>query len=151
MRKGIILFFATVFVFSYTYTPSYAALIPSAENRPVPLSEPGPAEIRAAANHFLSLPKKERKSKIREAKKALKEFKKERKNGNDPSTDTLLLVIIAIFIPPLAVYLHQGETNTKFWVTTLLFALGIIGALALSGWFLLAAIVYALIVILGNG
>jgi len=149
MRKGIILVFATFFVFSNT--PSYAVLTPSAENMPVPLSEPGPAEIRAAANHFMSLPKKERKSKIREARKALKDFKKERKKGNDPSTDTLLLVIIAIFIPPLAVYLHQGETNTKFWVTTLLFALGIIGALALSGWFLLAAIVYALIVILGNG
>lgn len=150
MRKGIILFFAVVFVFSYTSTPSYAVLAPTAENRSVPLSEPGPAEIRAAANHFMSLPKKERKSKIREARKALKDFKKERKKGNDPSTDTLLLVIIAIFIPPLAVYLHQGETNTKFWITTLLFALGIIGAFYLSGLLLLAAIIYALLVILGN-
>ncbi len=151
MRKGIVLFFATIFVFSYSYTPSYAVLASSAVNTSSPLSEPDPAKIRAAAREFSSLPKKEKKAKFKEARKAIKEFKKEKKKGNDPSTDTLLLVIIAIFIPPLAVYLHQGETNTKFWVTTLLFALGIIGALALSGWFLLAAVVYALIVILGNG
>jgi len=151
MRKGIILFLTTFFLFSYSYTPSFAVLVPSAENMPAPLSGPGPDEIRAAANHFMSLPKKERKSKMREARKALKDFKRERKQGKDPSTDTLLLVIIAIFIPPLAVYLHQGETNTKFWITTLLFVLGIIGAFYLSGLLLLAAIIYALIVILGNG
>jgi len=151
MRKGIVLFLATVFVFSYSYSPSYAVLVASANTMPAPLSEPDPATLKAAVKAFMSLPKKEKKTKIREARKAIKEFKKERKKGNDPSTNTLLLVIIAIFIPPLAVYLHQGETNTKFWVTTLLFVLGIIGALALSGWFLLAAIVYALIVILGNG
>lgn len=48
-------------------------------------------------------------------------------------TDTLLLVIIALFIPPLAVYLLYREFGTPFWVNlilTLLFFLpGLIHAL----------------------
>jgi biopolymer transport protein ExbD len=89
MRKGIMLLLATFIFFSYSFTPSYAILIPSADNMTVHANEPDPAKIRAAVNEFMSLPKKEKKSKIRQAKKALKEFKKERKKGNDPSTDTL--------------------------------------------------------------
>lgn len=48
-------------------------------------------------------------------------------------TDTLLLVIIALFIPPLAVYLLYREFGTPFWVNlilTLLFYIpGLIHAL----------------------
>jgi uncharacterized membrane protein YqaE (UPF0057 family) len=151
MRKGIILFFAAFVVSSYSFTPSYAALLPSADNTSLPADEPDPAKIRAAVNVFMSLPKKEKKSRIREARKAVKDFKKERRKGNDPSTETLLLVIIALFIPPLAVYLHQGETNNKFWITTLLFVIGIIGAFFFSWLLFLASVIYALIIILGNG
>lgn len=50
-----------------------------------------------------------------------------------PDTNTLLLVIIALFIPPLAVYLLYEEIGTPFWVNlvlTLLFVIpGIIHAL----------------------
>jgi len=151
MRKRIILFFSAVILSSYSFTSSYAALLPSADNTSVPADKPGPAEIKAAVNEFMSLSKKEKKSRIKEARKAVKDFMKERKKGNDPSTDTLLLVLIALFIPPLAVYLHQGETNNKFWITTILFVIGLIGAFFLSWWIFLAAVVYALIVILGNG
>ncbi|MBK7885425.1 MAG: YqaE/Pmp3 family membrane protein [Chitinophagaceae bacterium] len=49
-----------------------------------------------------------------------------------------LLVILAILLPPLAVYLHQGEINTKFWISLLLTLL-----------FWLPGIIYALIVVLG--
>ena len=38
----------------------------------------------------------------------------------DISENTLVLVLLAIFIPPLAVYLHQGEINNKFWISLLL-------------------------------
>jgi uncharacterized membrane protein YqaE (UPF0057 family) len=100
---------------------------------------------------FKALPKKEKKLRIKKARQALKEFRKERRKGNDPDVDTLLLVIIALLIPPLAVYLHQGETNQKFWITTLLFVIGILGAFLLSWLLILASIVYALIIILGNG
>jgi uncharacterized membrane protein YqaE (UPF0057 family) len=51
----------------------------------------------------------------------------------------VLLVILAILLPPLAVYLHQGEVNTKFWISLLLTLL-----------FWLPGVIYALIVILGD-
>lgn len=38
----------------------------------------------------------------------------------DISENTLVLVLLAIFIPPLGVYLHQGEINSKFWISLLL-------------------------------
>lgn len=150
MRKGIFVIFSALLVFSYPVIPSHAAVSPSA-SVPVPTNEPGPAEIKAAVMEFKTLSKKEKKLRLKQAKRVLKDFKKERRKGNDSDVDTLLLVLLAILIPPLAVYLHQGETNQKFWITTLLFVLGILGAFFLSGLLLLAAIIYALIVILGNG
>ena len=150
MRKGIFLVLSALIVCSYSVTPSYAAVLPSSAVS-VPASEPDPEKIKAAIKEFKALPNKEKKARIKQAKKAIKDFKKERRKGNDPSTDTLLLVIIALFIPPLAVYLHQGETNNKFWITTLLFVLGIIASFLFSWLLILAAIIYALIVILGNG
>uniref|UniRef100_UPI0006850D23 YqaE/Pmp3 family membrane protein n=1 Tax=Cesiribacter andamanensis TaxID=649507 RepID=UPI0006850D23 len=32
----------------------------------------------------------------------------------------MLLVIITILLPPLGVFLHQGEINAKFWISLLL-------------------------------
>jgi uncharacterized membrane protein YqaE (UPF0057 family) len=150
MRKGIFLVLSALILCSYSFTPSYAAVLPSSAAS-VPASEPDPEKIRAAIKEFNALPKKEKKARLKQARAAIKNFKKEKRNGMDPSTDTLLLVIIAIFIPPLAVYLHQGETNNKFWITTLLFVLGIIAGFVFSWLLILAAIIYALIVILGNG
>ena len=150
MRKGIFFILSVLIVCSYSFTPSHAAVLPSSAVS-VPASKPDPEAIRAAVKAFNALPKKERKAKLKQARQAIKEFKKQKRNGMDPSTDTLLLVIIAIFIPPLAVYLHQGETNNKFWITTLLFVLGIIAGFIFSWLLILAAIIYALIVILGNG
>lgn len=100
---------------------------------------PDPATVKAALNAFKSLPKKERKAKIKEVKKELKAFKIAKKAGQEPSTNTILLVILAILLPPLAVYLHQGEINSKFWISLLLTLL-----------FWLPGVIYALVVILGN-
>lgn len=37
-----------------------------------------------------------------------------------PSVSGVLLVIITILLPPLGVFLHQGEINSKFWISLLL-------------------------------
>lgn len=50
---------------------------------------------------------------------------------------TVLLVILAILIPPLAVFLHQGEINTKFWIS-----------LVLTLLFVLPGVIYSLLVVL---
>jgi uncharacterized membrane protein YqaE (UPF0057 family) len=109
---------------------------------PVPAatsSEPDPATVKAAMEEFKSLSRKERKARVKEAKKAIKTFKADKRAGKAPSDNTILLVILAILLPPLAVYLHQGEINTKFWISLLLTLL-----------FFLPGIIYALIVILGD-
>ena len=54
-------------------------------------------------------------------------------------SNTVLLVILALFIPPLAVYLHQKAINTKFWISLLLTLL-----------FFLPGVIYAILVITGN-
>lgn len=102
-------------------------------------SGPTSTEVKEALKEFKSLSKTERRGKMSEVKKAVKEYRKNKKKG-EASTDTLLLVILAILLPPLAVYLYEGEINTKFWI-----------ALLLTILFWIPGVIYALIVILGNG
>lgn len=113
-----------------------AAVLPSATGN----ANPDPATVKAAIENFKSLSKKERKERVKLAKKEIKAFNAAKKAGKEADTNTLLLVILAILLPPLAVYLHQGEINNKFWISLLLTLL-----------FWLPGVIYALIVILGNG
>lgn len=115
---------------------SLAAVLPSATNN----TNPDRATVNAAIENFKSLPRKERKERVKLAKKEIKAFNAAKKAGKEADTNTLLLVILAILLPPLAVYLHQGEINNKFWISLLLTLL-----------FWLPGVIYALIVILGNG
>jgi len=91
-----------------------------------------------ALREFKSLTRIERKSRIAEAKKAMKAYKEQKASGGEVSTNTLLLVILAILLPPLAVALHEHGINGRFWLDLLLTLL-----------FYLPGLIYALIVILG--
>jgi uncharacterized membrane protein YqaE (UPF0057 family) len=98
-----------------------------------------------AMREFKSLSRVDRKARIAQAKTALKEFKAQKAaakaaNMAEPSTNTVLLVILAILLPPLAVALHEHGINGKFWLDLLLTLL-----------FFLPGVIYALIVVLGNG
>ncbi|QHL89346.1 YqaE/Pmp3 family membrane protein [Nibribacter ruber] len=48
----------------------------------------------------------------------------------------IIEIIFAILIPPLGVFLHEGELNTRFWVSVLLTLL-----------FVIPGIIYALLVV----
>ena len=102
-------------------------------------TEPSPTEIKSAVDAFHSLSKKEKKSRIRDVKKEIKAFKLAKKAGKEPSTNTLLLAILCVLLPPLAVYLYEGEITSHFWISLLLTLL-----------FWLPGIIYALILIFGN-
>ncbi len=91
-----------------------------------------------ALHEFRSLSRVERKMRLQEAKKLFKEYKAEKRAGNEPSTNTVLLCILAVLLPPLAVYLHEGTINGRFWLSVLLTLL-----------FWLPGVIYALIVVLG--
>ena len=99
-------------------------------------SEPDPATVKAALVEFKSLSKQERKQRIKDVKKELKVLKKEKKANRSAKVDMVLLIILAILLPPLAVYLHQGEINGRFWLSILL-------------WFcfIIPGVIYALLVV----
>lgn len=67
-------------------------------------------------------PKSSSVAKRMEVKALNKAMKMEKKSQKSPfaEPDKVLLVILAILIPPLAVYLHQDEINKKFWVNLIL-------------------------------
>lgn len=102
---------------------------------PTVSTEPPAAVVQQSVEAFKNLSKKEQKSRL---KQATKEAKAMRKNGGADDR-TILLVILAILLPPLAVYLHQNEINTKFWISLILWLL-----------FWLPGAIYALLVVLGE-
>ncbi len=106
---------------------------------PVASSEPDPTAVKKATAEFNNLSRREKKMRIKAVKKEVNKFNAEKKAGKEPSTNTLLLVILAILLPPLAVYLYEGSITSHFWI-----------ALVLTLLFWLPGIIYALIIILGN-
>lgn len=153
MRKKLLLFSFPLLI-AYPSVTSFAAKaskdVTEAASAVTP--EPVIGSVQEAMKEFNNLSNHEKRSRFKEMKKAVKAFKADKKAGQDVSTNTLLEVIIAIFIPPLAVYLHEGEINNRFWISVLLTILGYLlfgfaGILFLGS---LPGIIYALIVILGG-
>lgn len=122
------------------FTISLFMLLAVSGTASVPVITPGETIRQEAMKEWNSLSAKQKRERYKAVKQEIKKYKKEKRKNGAADTDTLLLVILAILLPPLAIYLHQGEINNKFW-------LGLI--LTLLFW--LPGIIYALIVILGNG
>jgi uncharacterized membrane protein YqaE (UPF0057 family) len=140
MKKLATLFAVLTLSFSLFFSSSYAAIALPIVAPTGNVAAPGdPVSLQSALASFKSLSRKEKKERFKQVKKELKAFKASKKHGGDTSTNTLLLVILAILLPPLAVYLHQGEINNKFWIDLLLTLL-----------FFIPGVIYALIVILGE-
>jgi uncharacterized membrane protein YqaE (UPF0057 family) len=139
MKKTSFALVSLFLAFSLFFSPAYAAVAPGEIAGPGPrLALPDSASIKSAMAEFKSLSRKEKKERLKDVKKELKAYKAAKKSG-DASTNTILLAILAIILPPLAVYLHQGEINKKFWIDLIL---------TLIFW--LPGIIYALIVIFGE-
>jgi uncharacterized membrane protein YqaE (UPF0057 family) len=101
---------------------------------------PDAITLKSAVDDFKNLTRAERKDRIKEAKAAFKEFKKEKREGKgDASTSTLLEVILTILIPPVGVLVHEGGINNKFWIDLILTLL-----------FYVPGLIYGLIVVLGD-
>lgn len=135
MRKLFFYLALLALVFSFTNVSAAVAPAINSNERVVP----SPEAVKAALAEYKNLSKKEKKQRFKLLKQTLKEYKADKKAGKAADTNTLLLVILAILLPPLAVYLHQGEINSKFWISLLLTLL-----------FWLPGVIYALIVILGD-
>ena len=93
--------------------------------------------FQSALNTFRQLSPKEKRNQIREIKNKLRSWKKENhRSAKDAPDDTVLYALLAVFLPPLAVYLKDQEINARFWISILLTLL-----------FWLPGIVYALLVV----
>jgi uncharacterized membrane protein YqaE (UPF0057 family) len=135
MRVIFTRFFLVAFLLGLFSMQGNAIVIPASPSS----TEPDPATVKAAMESFKNLSKDEKKAKYKELKAAIKELKALKKSKAAPIGSTALQVICAILIPPLGVYLHEGEINSKFWIDLLLTLL-----------FYVPGLVYALIVILGD-
>ena len=143
MKKNLLLFAFLLFVTAQ----SFGAFVTDTKSKPAETAVnpnevktvPAATDVKAAMDQFKSLSNSERRDKFKEVKKQLRELKAEKKANREPSTNTVLLVILAILLPPLAVYLHQGEINSKFWISLLLTLL-----------FFLPGMIYSLLVVLGE-
>ncbi len=138
MKKLCLLLFCAITllsggpIFSMSYNPSNIDAVPA---KPLPDS----GTIHSALKEFMSLTRKERKERIKLAKAEIRNYKAMKKDVAEPSTNQLLLVILAILLPPLAVYLHEGTINNKFWLD-----------LVLTLLFFIPGVIYALIVVLAK-
>ncbi|HEX2628168.1 MAG TPA: YqaE/Pmp3 family membrane protein, partial [Chitinophagaceae bacterium] len=121
MRKAFLLVLAFVTIGS-TLPEAFASTIepPAAKTVAPSSTEPDAATVKAALDEFKSLSRKERKARLKEVKAEWKAYKKAKKEGKEPSDNTVLLCILAVLLPPLAVYLHEGEINSRFWISLLL-------------------------------
>lgn len=125
-----------VLAFATLSSTAFSASLPAIKPA---TTDPAPATVKAAMAEFNSLSKKEKNERIRSVKSAIKQYKADKKAGTAPSTNTLLLVILALILPPLAVYLHEGVINSRFWISLILTLL-----------FFVPGVIYALIVVLGD-
>lgn len=138
MKKIIVPAILFTFAIAMIVAPVTAATlsVPVSSSSTDP-GKPDKATIDAALKEFKSLSRKERKTRIKETKKVLKEYSAEKKSGKAKrETDQVLLIILCILLPPLAVYLKEDEINSKFWISLLLTLL-----------FWLPGVVYALLVV----
>ena len=117
-----------------------AIIVPATSATEAAATTPTEAEALAAAKEYReslkNMSAKERRQLKREQRRAVKSALHD---YQDASTNTILLVILAILLPPVAVLVHQGELNSKFWI-----------ALLLTLLFYLPGLIYALLVIFGN-
>ena len=142
MKKITFRIVAISFAVMTLITPAMSAIV--TEPVVATSTEPSEREINSAVEELKSLSRKERKSRFKEVKKLLKEYKADKKAGKqeDGETNTILLAILAILLPPLAIYLKERRLTWKFWL-----CIGLYVFTAVSLGFLSLPIILALLVV----
>lgn len=137
MRKLFLLALSFVILISASLPSSAAMIVPA--NGPIHPGEPTTEQVKAAVDAWKHLSHKEKRTRYKQVRSQYKAMKADRKAGKDTDTNTVLLAILAILLPPLAVFLYEGEINNRFWISLLLTII-----------FWVPGVIYALILILGG-
>ena len=143
MKKVATRLFIVLTIVSTTVSTVLASTAPAPVAASTSTGPDRDAAVKDAMKELKSLGRTERKSRMKEAKKLFKEYRAKKKAGYDDSeTNLILLAILAILLPPLAVFLKEGELNAKFWISLVL------SLLVIFFWPLwLIAVAYALLVV----
>ncbi len=130
MKKYILL--SLLGLFFLAQQPVHAVVSVTKTTQATTANEVATSSVKA----WKDMSRKEKRAHKKAVKKQLKSAIKEAKQAND--TNLLLLVIIAILLPPLAMGIYDGLSN-RFWLSLLLTIL-----------FYLPGLIYTLVVILGE-
>lgn len=138
MRNVTLLLMLALFCSLATPLHAFVAAPPPAATNSASTTEAAKASVAEYKASLKAMTAKERrafkKQKRQEMKSAIAEWKSGAADDNQ-----VLAIIFAILIPPLGVFIHQGEINNKFWISLLLTLL-----------FFLPGMIYALLVVTGN-
>lgn len=107
----------------------------------VPSTTSGSGEadlLSSAENSLRSMSKAERRQKFRELRRTLRHWRHHRPEGENRA-DRVLLIVLAVLIPPLAVGLYERRLSSRFWLSLLLTIL-----------FFVPGVIYALLVVTGT-
>lgn len=117
-------------------SPAFTASISVPVSASSATTTPDEKTVNSALDEFNSLSRREKKSRMRDVKKLLKEEKEAKAAGKKTDDNTILLAILAILLPPLAVYLKENAITTHFWISLILTLL-----------FWLPGVIYAMLVV----
>jgi len=73
--------------------------------------------------------------------------------GGNSSVDPVVLIVLAIFVSPLAVYLYDNAATGRFWLDLVLWVLGVgfgFGIFIFVGLLWLIAVIYAILIVTGH-
>jgi uncharacterized membrane protein YqaE (UPF0057 family) len=123
LTRTVLLFTCTFLLSQFSFA---AVIVPEpskTDSATAPaLWKPNETEVSSAVDEFKSLSRSDRKARTSEAKALVKQYNKDKKHGktSDGETNTILLCILALLLPPLAVYLKTKSLDWRFWVSILL-------------------------------
>ena len=98
-------------------SPANSTLLPPSASKGTDATS---VAFKKAINEFNQLSRVERKERIQELRSTARNYRKAKHSGQDVDVELTLLVILAVLLPPLAVYLKEGEINSRFWISLLL-------------------------------
>ncbi|MEZ4829249.1 MAG: YqaE/Pmp3 family membrane protein [Bacteroidia bacterium] len=140
-NKYLILMFTGLFMFCLPVFAGQIDRTASAENFAAENLNVAPQQLEKA----------QKKAMRKEARKAMvKQLFSRDKTAED--LDPIILIVLAILIPPLAVYLYDGSATNRFWLNLILALLGY-GALGFLGFYYiggLIAVIHALLIVTGT-
>lgn len=125
MRQITTLLLFSALAFAYPNTTGAISTPPTAGPVPAAAASDDASAAPMTLREARAAARAARKDMTRAERKSMrKQLREAMRSSFAADTNTILLVILAILIPPLAMFLYEGTINTRFWLSLLLTLLG---------------------------